>query len=100
MIHHLVLLVDYRDHTVVCVQVNPCVECHPMLGCKSFDAAQSSLTRIKLMRMIKQGRRASEELDRLIAAERVLRFGRISSNLLGLSESSMKKCDITVRGLL
>lgn len=41
----------------------------PMLGCKSFDAAQSTLTGIELMRMIKKGQMAGDEVEGLSAAQ-------------------------------
>lgn len=41
----------------------------PMLGFKSFDAAQSTLTGIELMRMIKKGQMAGDEVEGLSAAQ-------------------------------
>jgi len=41
----------------------------PMLGFKSFDAAQSTLTGIELMRMLRKGQLDREEMDGLTVAE-------------------------------
>ncbi len=41
----------------------------PMLGFKSFDAAQSTLTGIELMRMLRKGQLEGSEVDGLSAAE-------------------------------
>jgi transposase-like protein len=41
----------------------------PMLGFKSFDAAQSTLTGIELMRMLRKGQLDGEEMDSLTVAE-------------------------------
>ncbi len=41
----------------------------PMLGFKSFDAAQSTLPGIELMRMIKKGQMAGNEVEGLSAAQ-------------------------------
>jgi transposase-like protein len=41
----------------------------PLLGFKSFDAAQSTLTGIELMRMLRKGQLDGEEMDSLTVAE-------------------------------
>jgi transposase-like protein len=41
----------------------------PMLGFKSFDAAQSTLTGIELMRMLRKGQLDGEEMEGLTVAE-------------------------------
>jgi len=41
----------------------------PMLGFKSFDAAQSTLTGIELMRMLRKGQLDGEEIEGLTVAE-------------------------------
>lgn len=41
----------------------------PMLGFKSFDAAQSTLTGIELMRMLRKGQLEGDEMEGLTAAE-------------------------------
>ena len=41
----------------------------PMLGCKSFDAAQCTLAGIELVRMIRQGQWAGDEIEGLTVAE-------------------------------
>jgi putative transposase len=41
----------------------------PMMGCKSFEAAQATLIGIKLMHMIRQSQMEGEEVEGLTAAE-------------------------------
>jgi len=41
----------------------------PMLGFKSFEAAQPTLTGIKLVRMIRKGQLQGDEFEGLTAAE-------------------------------
>lgn len=54
----------------------------PMLGFQSFDAAQSTLTGIELMRMLRQGQLGGDEVEDLSVAEQFYGFGLVIASLI------------------